>query len=252
MSKDIQEAVGGELARLLSGHDELVQGEREALAALKEAEQRIVDAEAADVAQEAARLRASSLGHDEPEDAPDGAKAAVAARDAAAQRVKAYGAALYQSLIAIDAEIRRTGEYAGKLEKREKAAMLAGLNGLKKVEASLAELRAARSARAWLADPATASGQLRPLPARELGSTITRPNGEPMAANTLTVGLREVFDPPATTQGDQRAEYGIPVGAVGPVSIGGQLVEPVPSWKTSVISSAAARVFAEQAAEVAA
>jgi hypothetical protein len=242
----LTDTLGGKLAELIDAHRGLIADHDQAREAAKAAEQAVPHAEAHDVALEATRLR---LGDDADGDDIE-TPAAIAARDEATHRVTVFQAAIIQSVGAITDFIKEHGDgYTARLEKREQAARLAGMNALRKVESNLADLTTAQAARQWLSDPVTNSGQLRPLPAQQVGSTVTRPGGEPYPVNTLTAGLLEVFDPPVTQQGDQRAPWGIPTGAVRPVAVGGEIAEPLPQWKAGVMSTAAARVFGEQAAE---
>jgi len=228
---------GGELGAAIVRYYELAEQDKEARTRLEKAGQTVKTAEARGIAQAAA---ARAAGEADPSDAAE--SEAKAELELAQREAQIAAAAVRHQGNTVADEAGRNGEkYKAKLSKREEAARKTGLNALAKLEEALHEIRLTRGYIAWL-DRTGEGPNLRVPQTGELisGTTIIRTaNGEPVAASSLTASLHEVLDPPSHRQGDQRAPWGIPVGAVQ--------TENYPPTGPATISGQAARVFAEQA-----
>jgi hypothetical protein len=231
---------GGELARLITLHAELKRGATEAARDLDRAEHALRNAEARSVAVAAA---ARVGGRDEPattdeQDARDALALAEREHQVAAAAVIAAGEA-------IGTEIAENGDrYRGRLGKRIDAAEETGRNALGKLEEALADRTTARAYRAWLDRPGGGANLREPgAGGEDRTSVITKPNGEPVAQSELTSALHALLDPDRDgVQGDQRAPWGIPVGAVRTDTYS----KPLPGM---VASQASARLLEDEIAE---
>jgi len=231
--------VGGELAKLIQNYTRLCDADEAARKGREQAERAVVNAQAREIAEAAAALQANEPAPDSTLEQDARNAAEVATREAEVARV-AHRAAVD----AVAHEVtNRFDVYAGRLDKSADAATATALNHLRALEAALTDLQTIRAYRAWLDRPGAGDDLRSPnvSEAFALSETVRRPSGEPAMVSTLTAALHEVLEPAEHPQGDQRASWGIPTGAVKP--------EHAP--RTSTVSQAAQRLLAEQTSEAA-
>ena len=222
--------LGGTLADLLENQTRLEAAYREAVAEKAGCDQAVKDAESADLARLATALRNDA---DDPRD--DLLPAAMEAKRLADREADVARIATYQNASAISDEARKAA-YVDRLAKDEAAATKLALAHLEKLDAALDKVQTCRAHTQWLASPLSAAGtQVRQPYAPDVfvhATSVAKANGEAPMARDLTTAVKEALLD-GTPRGDV-APWGIPVGAIKP---------------DNVMSSGAARAFAEQLPE---
>jgi len=218
---------GGELARRIDLHTELLEEDAAAKAHRDRAALAIDEAEAQDVAVEAAARLAGR------KDAREPAAGAVAAHDAelAEREAQVTAVAVIQSVDSVVEEMRRP-EYTERLQKADDSHAKAALNALAKLDAELAALEEVRASRLWLGKHVSGT-RLPSLTAHSVFTGDTKPNGEPRRAADLTQYVRDALLPPVNTA-DQRTyvpTQALPAGAIAPT--GGLSQAARRSWEDS-------------------